>query len=118
MTTAVTIAPRIISNVMALPSQVGAGVQIERRDGKGRNANRNKDKVEEEERHWMVLLVHRWLPKERHEFFIAKAFSLLNWRNFSAIRLWLRLKMFQASNAAFHIGNGAYRFKRAQRRRT
>ena len=56
----------------------------------------------------MVLLVHRWLPNERLEFSIAKAFSLLNWRNFSTIRLRLRLKMFQD----FHIGNGACRFKR------
>jgi hypothetical protein len=77
MTTAVTIAPSKLSNVMALPSQASAGVQIERRDGKGRHANREKDQVEEEERHWMVPLVHRWLPKERLEFFIAKAFSLL-----------------------------------------
>jgi hypothetical protein len=99
-------------------SQAVASAKVERGDGKGGNANREKDQVEEEERHWMVLLVHRWLPKERLKFFIAKAFSLLNWRNFSTIRLRLRLKMLQASNATFHIGNGAYRFESAQRRRT
>jgi hypothetical protein len=52
MTTAVTIAPSKLSNVMALPSQAGAGVQIERRDGKGRHAYGNKDKVENEAEHW------------------------------------------------------------------
>jgi hypothetical protein len=48
MTTAVTIAPSKLSNVMALPSQAGAGVQIERGDGKGRHAYGNKDKVEKD----------------------------------------------------------------------
>jgi len=48
MTTAVTIAPSKLSNVMALPSQAGAGVQIERRDGKGRHANGDEDEVESE----------------------------------------------------------------------
>jgi hypothetical protein len=48
MMTAVTIAPSKLSNVMALPSQAGAGVQIERRGGKGRHSNGNKNKVESE----------------------------------------------------------------------
>jgi hypothetical protein len=48
MTTAVTIAPSKLSNVMALPSQAGAGVQIERRDDKGRHANGDEDEVESE----------------------------------------------------------------------
>jgi len=52
MTTAVTIAPSKLSNVMALPSQAGAGVKIERRDGKGRHANGNENKVESEAKHW------------------------------------------------------------------
>ena len=51
MTTAVTIAPGKLSNVMDLPSQAGAGVQIERRDGKGRRANGDEDEVESEAHH-------------------------------------------------------------------
>ena len=43
MMTAVTIAPSTLSNVMVVSSQASAGVQIERRDGKGRHANSNKD---------------------------------------------------------------------------
>jgi hypothetical protein len=88
-------------------SQAVASAKVKRRDRKGGNANRDIDKVEEEGGHWMVLLVHLGLPNERHEFFIAKAFTLLNWRNFPAHRLRLCLKMFQASNAGFHIANGA-----------
>ena len=88
-------------------SQAVASAKVERGDGKGGNANRDIDQVEEEDGHWMVLLVHRGPPNERHDFFIAKAFSLLNWRNFSTNRLRLRLKMFQAINAGFHIANGA-----------
>jgi hypothetical protein len=51
MTTAITIAPSKLSNVMAKPSQAGAGAKIERRDGKDRHANGNKDKVENEAYH-------------------------------------------------------------------
>jgi hypothetical protein len=51
MTTAVTIAPSMLSNVMGLPSQAGARVEIERRDGKGRRANGNEDEVESEAHH-------------------------------------------------------------------
>jgi hypothetical protein len=59
MTTAVTIAPSKLSNVMDLPSQAGAGVQIERRDGKGRHAYGNKDKVENEAEHWRSFPARR-----------------------------------------------------------
>jgi hypothetical protein len=48
MTTAVATAPSKMSNVMALPSQAGAGLQIERRDGKGRHADGDEDEVESE----------------------------------------------------------------------
>jgi hypothetical protein len=54
-------------------SQAVASAKVKRRDRKGGNANRDIDQVEEEDGHWMVLLVHRRLPNERHEFFIAKA---------------------------------------------
>jgi hypothetical protein len=51
MTTAVTTAPSKLSNVMVVSSQAGAGVQIERRDGKGRRANGDEDKVKSEAHH-------------------------------------------------------------------
>ena len=51
MTTAVKIAPSKLSNVMALPSQAGAGVQIERRGGKGLCADGDEDKVESDVEH-------------------------------------------------------------------
>jgi hypothetical protein len=51
MTTAAAIAPSKLSNVMALPSQAGAGIQIERRDGKGRRANGDEDEVKSEAHH-------------------------------------------------------------------
>jgi hypothetical protein len=55
-------------------SQAVASAKVKRGDGKGGNANREKDQVEEEDGHWMVLLAHRWPPKERHEFLIANVF--------------------------------------------
>jgi hypothetical protein len=51
MTTAVAIAPSKLSNVMDLPSQAGASVQIERRDGKGRRAYGDEDEVKSEVHH-------------------------------------------------------------------
>jgi hypothetical protein len=51
MTTAVTIAPSKLSNVMVVSSQASAGVQIERRDGKGRHAYGDEDKVKSEAHH-------------------------------------------------------------------
>ena len=51
MMTAVTIAPSKLSNVMVVSSQASAGVQIERRDGKGRRANGDEDEVKSEAHH-------------------------------------------------------------------
>jgi len=55
MTTAVTTAPSKLSNVMVVSSQASAGVQIERRDGKGRHANSDEDKIESEAEHCPFL---------------------------------------------------------------
>jgi hypothetical protein len=57
MTTAITIAPSALSNVMAVPSQAGAGVKIERRDSKRCRANGDEDKVESEGEHWRSFFV-------------------------------------------------------------
>jgi hypothetical protein len=52
MMTAIAIAPRIFSNIMALPLQIGAGLNIKRRDRKGYRSNGDEDKVENEAKHW------------------------------------------------------------------
>ena len=60
MMTAIAIAPRMFSNIIALLSQAGAGVKIKRSRGKGRRANGDEDKVESEAKHWRSFLAqHR-----------------------------------------------------------
>jgi hypothetical protein len=84
---------------MALPSQAGAGVQIERRDGKGRHANGDEDEVKREAHHWISFPAGR---RPRAKALYKHAIMTVD-RNFSPNWLLLRLKMLQATNAASHI---------------
>jgi|SRR5450631_3060405 hypothetical protein len=59
MMTAIAIAPRMFSNNMVNASQTVASAKVKRGDRKGGGANRDIDQIEQEDGHWMILLLLR-----------------------------------------------------------